>query len=86
MKSLSVPFQFPAENLRVNANVRGGELQVEVLGEVGTLLATSDTTTGDLLDGTVSWQGEALAGLAGKTVSLRFRLRGGSLYSYWLTD
>ena len=80
------PFQLPAENLRVNANLRGGELQVEVLGEAGTLLATSDTTTGDQLDGTVSWQGEGLAGLAGKTVSLRFRLRVGSLYSYWLTD
>ena len=59
---------------------------MEVLGEAGTLLATSDTTTGDQLDGTVSWQGEGLAGLAGKTVSLRFRLRVGSLYSYWLTD
>jgi len=38
------------------------------------------------LQGTVIWQGEGLSGLAGKTVSLRFRLRGGSLYSYWLTD
>ncbi len=80
------PFQLPAEKLGVNANVRGGDLQVEVLDEAGTVLSRSETLSGDLLQGTVIWQGEGLSGLAGKTVSLRFRLRGGSLYSYWLTD
>ncbi|MFP6753160.1 MAG: hypothetical protein VB855_15870, partial [Pirellulaceae bacterium] len=80
------PFQLPAEKLEVNANVRGGDLQVEVLDEAGTVLSRSETLSGDLLQGTVIWQGEGLSGLAGKTVSLRFRLRGGSLYSYWLTD
>ena len=64
--------------VEVTGGISGGRLRL--------VLATSDPTTGDLLDGTVSWQGEGLAGLAGKTVSLRFRLRDGSLYAYWLTD
>jgi hypothetical protein len=81
------PFQLPAESLHVNANVRDGELRVELLDEAGRLLARSEPTKGDLLDGTVSWQGdEGLKGLAGKKVSLRFTLRGGSIYSYWLAN
>jgi len=40
--------------------------------------------TGDLLRAEGKWQKGDIADLQGKAVSLRFTLRNGSLYSYWL--
>ena len=76
-------FKLAGERVFVNANVRTGQLTVEMLGEDGKLLAVSKKLQGDLPRELVKWR-ESTADLTGKTIRLRFRLRNGSLYSYWV--
>ena len=54
--------------------------------EAGTVLATSEPLTGDLLRGEVTWRDGDIAALQGQQVSLRFTLQNASLYSFWLED
>ena len=79
------PLQLPAGNLYINADVEG-ELRAEVLDNRGRVVAESDAVNGDLPRAALKWQTGELAELVGKTVSLRFTLRKGSLYSYWLAE
>lgn len=63
---------------------------MEILDEAkapipGFTLAEATAVTGDAPAGTASWANPAdLRCLAGKTIILRFYLKGGHLYSYWL--
>ncbi len=60
-----------------------GELRAEVLDKDGKVLALSKSMKGDLPRGEVKWQKGSIADLKGKVVSLHFRLRNASFYSYW---
>jgi hypothetical protein len=70
--------------LRVNVRAPDGELRVEILDESGKVAATSESVTGDLLDARVKWGRGNLADLQGQSVQLRFTLRNGEFYSWWL--
>jgi hypothetical protein len=80
----TAPFTLPAGSLRVNLHAQPGELQVELWSAGNELLARSAPLTGDLPQGEVTWELGDLAAQVGKTVSLRFRLRNGALYSWWI--
>jgi hypothetical protein len=78
------PFRLPGGKLLVNVDARRGELRVEVFSEDGNVVARSEPLTGDLLREPVKWAEGEIADLKGRTVSLRFTLRNGQFYSYWL--
>lgn len=81
---LTQPFELAGAKLFLNTDAGGGELSVEVLDGHDQVVATSAPITGDLLRGAVSWKQGNLAGLTGRSVSLRFTLRKAGLFSYWL--
>lgn len=55
-----------------------------MLDETGTVLARSESLTGDLLHEPVRWTEGNIADWKGQAVSLHFTLRNGQFYSYWL--
>ena len=61
-------------------------MRVEMIDGEGKVLATSALMQGDLLNGEVRWQEGNPRELRGQMVSLRFALRNGAFYSYWLED
>lgn len=83
------PLICTGEELIVNAKAPGGSLIVEILDETGKPLsgfvkADCDAFGGDTIRHTVTWRGESgLSELAGKSVRLRFCLRGAKLYSFF---
>ena len=80
------PFALTGPRLFVNVDAPAGSLQVEVLDAAGKTLTRSHPIRGDLPSQQVSWEASAITELTGQVVSLRFTLRNGSLYSYWLED
>jgi hypothetical protein len=80
------PFQLSAGKLSVNVDAHEGELTVEVLDKDDKVVATSETLQGDWARGEVVWRNGNLADLVEQTVSLRFTLQQGRLYSYWCSD
>ena len=60
-----------------------GELRVEVLDGEAEVAAASEPITGDQPRAEVRWRSGDIDRLIGQEVSLRFRMRGGRLYSYW---
>jgi hypothetical protein len=81
---LTEPFTVAAGKLLVNVDAPTGELSVEVLDARGKVVAQSEPLTGDLLREQVKWAKGDMADLEGQTASLRFTLRNGQFYSYWL--
>ena len=77
------PFKVPSNRLFVNVDALKGELRAEVLGKAGNMLAASAPMKGDLARGEVEWRKGNIADLKGKAVTLRFKLRNASFYSYW---
>jgi hypothetical protein len=77
-------FKLTGRNLFVNVDAVQGELQVEVLDEDGQVVAQSKPLTGDLLREQVEWGEGGGADLKGRTASLRFTLRDGQFYSWWV--
>ena len=80
------PFELAGAKLFLNTDAGGGELSVAVLDDHDQVLATSAPITGDLVRGEVSWKQGNIAGLTGRSVSLRFTLRKAGLFSYWLNQ
>ena len=78
------PFKVSGDQLLVNVNALKGELRVEMLDGVGQVVAQSKPLTGDLPREPVKWAKGNIAELKGQIVSLRFILRNGQFYSYWL--
>ncbi|MFN7936427.1 MAG: peptidyl-alpha-hydroxyglycine alpha-amidating lyase family protein [Bryobacteraceae bacterium] len=83
--------RFSGNHLFVNLDAPKGELRAEILDEQSRPIApftaansiplTTDSTKVEL-----KWKGNAdLAALAGRAVRIRFHLRSGSLYSFWIT-
>ena len=81
---LTKPFTVSAGTLLVNVDAPTGELSVEALDARGKVVAQSEPLTGDLLREQVKWAKGDMADLEGQTASLRFALRNGQFYSYWL--
>ena len=85
------PIRFSGEHLFVNAAVRGGELRVEALDERGRVIVpytrkNSAPLRADATIAEMKWKSRRnLSSLAGKPVRLRFYLKNGSLYSFWVT-
>ncbi|MDX9971380.1 MAG: hypothetical protein RBU21_00175 [FCB group bacterium] len=85
------PIVFKGSRLFVNVDCPEGELRVEVLDEERNPIApyTRDNSIPVRTDGTrvaVTWENAAdLAAVAGKPVRLRFHLRKGGLYSFWVS-
>ena len=76
------PLKFSGSRLFVNLDAPKGELRAEAIDEKGDVLATLGPVVGD---GTrLSVKGD-LAGLAGRTLRLRFRLTRGRLYAFWVS-
>ena len=86
------PVRFSGRHLFVNADVTRGALRVEVLDREGRVLqpySLANTRAVAGIDGTrlpVRWATRAtLDELIGETVRFRFSLRGGRLYSFWVS-
>lgn len=81
---------FSGKQLKINTKLNaGGSLKIEVLDAddkpiSGFTHAQSKAIIGDQYQATAIWGTNSdLSKLAGKTVKLRFYLKGGNLYSYW---
>jgi hypothetical protein len=78
------PFELPGSKLFVNIDTPKGELRVDVLDGTGKVVAQSEPLSGDLLCEPVTWAEGTIAKMKAQNVSLRFTLRDGQFYSYWL--
>jgi hypothetical protein len=81
----TVPLTFSGKRLELN--VQGEEVRVGVLDEQGRpipgfALRDCEPISGDHIAKTVSWAGGDLAGLAGRTVQLVFKMRNAKLYAF----
>jgi len=81
---LTKPFKLSGSKLLVNVDAPNGELCVEVLDLDGNVVARSESLTGDLLREPAKWTDGNIADSKGQTVSLRFALREGQFYSWWV--
>jgi len=80
---LTKPLACNASTLHVSADIGSGSLKVVVMDANGETLANSKPMTGDVTDAAVAWApADALAGLQGKVIRLRFELHGAKLYSF----
>ena len=88
---LTRPVRFSGKRLFVNVDATAGELRAEMVDEGGRAIApyTLANSLPVRIDNTlqeVRWRGvEDLAGLAGKAVRIRFRLRHAQLYAFWVS-
>jgi hypothetical protein len=80
---LTKPFVLGSTTLHVNVDASAGELDVTILDGGGQTIAVSEPVTGDQPRATMQWKSGDLANVKGQTVSLRFALRKGRLYSFW---
>ncbi|HIA68367.1 TPA: hypothetical protein EYN98_20420 [Candidatus Poribacteria bacterium] len=83
---ITQPFELSGTMLFVNLDATKGTLTVEALDDGGSVVATSADLNGDLPQGKVVWTQDSLADLQGRLVHLRFTLRNGSFYSYWIEE
>ena len=81
---LTDPFKLPGGKLFVNVDAVKGELRVEVLDCKGKVVAQSEPLSGDMLREPVKWAKGHIADFKDQTASLRFTLRNGQFYSYWM--
>jgi hypothetical protein len=83
--------RFAGTHLFVNLAAARGELRAEILDAAGKPIApfTKENSVPVSVDRTkqrLEWRGAGdLAALAGKDVRVRFHLRNGGLYSFWVT-
>jgi len=83
------PFVCPGGRLRVNADVRDGELRASVIAadgyhEVDHAVYRCNYIEGDSIEHTVRWkQTDNLDHLKGRTIALKFYARNAEVFSYW---
>ena len=76
------PMLATGEPLRISADAQGGSLRVSVLDTAGCALDDCEPIATDVTDGAVQWKGhKGLESFKGKTVRLKFELRGAKLYA-----
>ena len=78
------PFTLNGDTLFVNVDVPDGELGVEMLSADGDTLAASARLHGDYPAARIAWTEGNIAEFMGQTIRIRFTLRNGRFYSYWL--
>jgi len=83
---LTKPFVLTGARLLVNVDAADGTLDAEVLDSEGNAVAVSRSVVGDQLRAVVQWKSGDLADLKSKTITLRFKLRKASFYSFWSED
>lgn len=85
------PVTFHGKHLFVNLDAPNGELQAEILNARGEMIQPFSfencvPVKGDKTLEPVRWNGATdLSAVVGKPVQFRFRLRGGRLYSFWVS-
>ena len=85
------PVRFRGKYLFVNVDAPKGVLRVDVLNSDGKVIEpftadNCDPITADTTLRQVTWKGgKDLSALAGRSVRLRFHLRNGSLYAFWVS-
>jgi hypothetical protein len=84
------PVRFTGSRLFVNVHSSRGELRAEMLDDAGRPIApfTLENCRSVRADGTlepVTWTEGDLASLRGRPVRIRFTLRDGSLYAFWVS-
>jgi len=85
------PITFRGKQMFVNADMAKGQLRAEILDENGKPIApfTLENCEPVKSDGTilpVRWKGaDDLSSVAGKPVRVRFEMRDGKLYSFWVS-
>ena len=78
-------FKWSGVKLMANVETREpGELRAEILDTEGTVIATSQPMPGNQPQGEFHWSQPLPESLHGRQVRLRFTLREGSFYSWWL--
>ncbi len=83
---LTKPFKMSGSRLFVNVEAWQGEIRAEVLDVDGKAVAASAPLKGNSPHGELKWEQGDMAALRGEVVSLRFKLRNASFYSFWLED
>jgi hypothetical protein len=83
--------QFSGAKLFVNADMDGGDLQVEVLDDSGRVITPfskekSVPIRSNKTLQVVSWKDANFSALAGKTVRFRFHVTNGRLFSFWVSN
>jgi hypothetical protein len=81
------PITFKGKHLFVNLEAPQGELKAELLSDNNAVLAESESVKGDKTKTKIVWKNRAdLSEFSGKAVRLKFYLKQGKLYSFWLTS
>ncbi len=83
---LTRPVSYRGSRLFVNAAVSGGFVEAEVLDENLDTLAAFGKFCGDSTRVELKALSGSLESLAGRPVRFRFRVKGGGLYSFWVSD
>jgi hypothetical protein len=77
------PVKCVGSQLHVSADAEGGSVRVAVLGAESLGLDACQPIGADVTDAAVQWQGgRNLASLRGKSIRLKFELRGAKLYAF----
>jgi hypothetical protein len=82
--------RFTGSNLFVNVDASEGEVRVEVVDARGREVLEGwgrekcTPVRGDQMRERISWEGQDIESLVGKTVRFRFHIRAAHLYSFWL--
>jgi hypothetical protein len=85
------PVRFRGKYLFVNVDTPKGILKVDVLDDEGKVIEpftadNCDPITADTTLRQVTWKGgKDLSALAGQPARLRFHLKNGSLYAFWIS-
>ncbi len=85
------PVKFSGKHLFVNVVAPQGELRAEIVDEKGQAIApftaeNCEVVSGDSTKAAVKWKGGAdVSALSGKPVRLRFHLKNGALYAFWIS-
>lgn len=85
------PLLFTGKHLFVNLDAKAGQLRAELLDANGQAIApftreNSVPITGDSTKQSVAWKGvEDLSAVANKPVRIRFHLKQGRLYAFWVS-
>jgi hypothetical protein len=85
------PMRFRGKHLFVNVNDPEGELRVEILNQAGEVMPHFSAencvpVTADKTLQAVRWKGvEDLSSMANQPVRIRFHLKSGKLYAFWIS-
>jgi hypothetical protein len=92
MGSLTTPpFTFKGKHLFVNVNSKAGELRTELLNSTGEVIGAFSRENcvpihSDRTRQVVTWEGgNDLSSLSGHALRIKFYLRKGQLYSFWIS-